>query len=295
MDTFTFTLTSAVARLAAALMVTAVATVICSTRAGAADADEAVAARRPAVVAHRGASGYAPENTLASVKLAWEMKADAVEVDVYLTKDNGIILSHDATTTRVSGQNLKVSETDSSDLRKLDVGKWKDAKYAGERMPFLEEVLATIPSGRKLFIEIKCGPEIAPYLKETVERSGKLSSCVIISFNAEAAAAAKQALPRVPAYWLVSSPRLEDGTFKPYDLPALTRNVAEKGLDGLDAHYGAVDAAMVTWFEKRKQLLYVWTVNDVQKGVELAGMGVAGITTDYPDRMLAALKGEAPK
>src|SRR5436190_9554723 len=95
------------------------------------------------LVAHRGASADAPENTVAAIKLAWEQKADASEFDVYLTKDGKIVVIHDATTKRTAGEDKKVADTSLEDLRKLEVGKWKNPKFAGEKIPTLEEMLAT--------------------------------------------------------------------------------------------------------------------------------------------------------
>src|SRR4030042_6528931 len=86
------------------------------------------------IIAHRGASYLAPENTVASSMLAWELCSDAVEVDIYLSKDNRIMCIHDSNTKRTSGQDYVVKETDSGVLRKLDVGLFKDSKYKGEKI-----------------------------------------------------------------------------------------------------------------------------------------------------------------
>src|SRR5215218_7394628 len=94
-------------------------------------ATPAVAADPPAVeiVGHRGASFDAPENTLASVKLAWEQKADAAEFDVFLSKDGKIVVIHDANTKRVAGVDKPVVQQTLEELRTLDVGKWKNPKF----------------------------------------------------------------------------------------------------------------------------------------------------------------------
>src|SRR5690349_6499814 len=117
------------------------------------------------IVAHRGASFDAPENTVASAKLGWEQKADAVEIDIYLSKDGRIVVLHDADTKRTAGSVGKVVESTAEHLRTLDAGSWKGADWKGEKIPFLEEIIATVPEGGRLFIEIKCGPEILPELE----------------------------------------------------------------------------------------------------------------------------------
>ena len=101
------------------------------------------------IIAHRGASYLAPENTMASVMLGWEKGAD-VEIDVYLTKDNKIVAIHDETTERTAGTDVNVAESTSEELRKLDVGSFKSEEYAGEQIPFLADIVKTIPPGRKL-------------------------------------------------------------------------------------------------------------------------------------------------
>ena len=133
----------------------------------------AIGGHRMILLAHRGESFIAPENTLAAFKLAWEKHAEAVELDVYLTHDNKIVVMHDAKTGRTAGTDLVLKDTDSAELRKLDVGKWKGEQYAGEKVPFLEEALATIPPRGRLLVEIKCGPELLPFLRDVLDKSGK--------------------------------------------------------------------------------------------------------------------------
>src|SRR5262245_4724666 len=99
------------------------------------------AAPKVEIVAHRGASYDAPENTLASLKLAWEQKADASEFDVFLSKDGKIVVIHDADTKRTAGVDKKVVSQTLDELRALDVGSWKNAKFKGEKIPTLDEML----------------------------------------------------------------------------------------------------------------------------------------------------------
>src|SRR5258706_7289864 len=111
------------------------------------------------IIAHRGASHDSPVNTLAAVQLGWKQRADAVEIDVQFSKDNHIVVIHDDTTRKTGGLRRKVGEQTLAELRTLDVGRWKDARWRGEKIPTLAEVLATIPDQRRLFVDIKCGPE----------------------------------------------------------------------------------------------------------------------------------------
>src|SRR4051812_3609387 len=147
------------------------------------------------IMGHRGASADAPENTVSSWKLGYAQGADACELDIHLTKDGKIIVSHDPNTKRTAGVDKKIVETDFDELRKLDVGKW--GKWAGkgftEKMPTLDEALALVPPGKRFLIEIKTHTEIMPALEEVIRRTPlKPEQTVFISFQYDAIAAAKK-------------------------------------------------------------------------------------------------------
>ena len=114
----------------------------------------------PLIVAHRGSSQQAPENTLPAFRLAWEQGADAIEGDFLITKDGKVVCIHDISTKRLTDKNLVVSKSNFEELRCVDVGAWKHEKFKGTKIPTISEVFATIPKGKKIFLEVKCGPEI---------------------------------------------------------------------------------------------------------------------------------------
>ena len=234
------------------------------------------------IIAHRGASWLAPENTLASVMLGWDKDAD-VEVDVYLTKDNRIVVIHDKTTQRTGDKNLKVSETNLEELRKVDVGRFKSEEFAGEKIPLLDEVIATIPAGRKLYVEIKCGPEILPFIEKVIDDSGKRSQIVIIAFDFDTIAAAKKLMTDIDAYWLKGTEK-DKATKKyiPHDT-ALVEKVRSRGLDGLDVHAGGITREFAEAVRGAGLKLYVWTVDDPEVAVLLTDLKVDGITTNRPE------------
>src|SRR5580704_16419303 len=123
------------------------------------------------VIAHRGASFDAPENTLAAFRLAWKQGADGIEGDFYLTDDGEIVCLHDSDTGRTGDRKLSVGQSTLEQLRKVDVGISKGEKFRGERIPTLAEVLAIVPAGKRIFIEVKCGPQILPALKRNLHQS----------------------------------------------------------------------------------------------------------------------------
>ena len=240
------------------------------------------------IIAHRGASHLAPENTMASVMLGWKKGAD-VEVDVYLSSDNRIVAIHDSTTKRTAGTELKVAETTASELRKLDVGSFKSEDFAGEKIPFLSDIIETIPPERKLYVEIKCGKEILPFLHRLIVDSGKMSQIVIIGFDLETVTASKK-LINVPTYWLKGTAKdKETKAWIPHD-PELIRIAQENGLDGVDVHYAGVTKEFVDAATDSGQKLYVWTVDDPEEAARLVKLGVAGITTNRPGWLRGQLK-----
>jgi len=244
------------------------------------------------IIAHRGASYIAPENTMASVMLGWEKDAD-VEVDVYMTKDNRIVVIHDKTTKRTAVTDVKVAESTSDELRKLDVGSFKAEEYAGEQIPFLADIVETIPRGRKLYVEIKCGQEILPYLRELLARSGKMSRIVIIAFDLETAAMSKELID-VPTYWLKGTEKIkETEQWVPHN-PQLVQTAKNKGLDGLDVHYAGVNKEFADAVKASGQKLYVWTVDEPEEAIRLIKLGVDGITTNRPGWLREQVKDGIP-
>lgn len=225
------------------------------------------------IIGHRGESYLAPENTVASSKLAWLLGADAVETDIYLTKDNRIICSHDANTKRTTGVDLLIRETASKELRKLDAGSFKDIKYKGEKLPFLSEIIRAVPEGKELVVEIKCGSEVLPYLKKDIRRYGKKRSFVFIAFDFKTISDTKKAFPDNKCYWLCSNPALFEKT-----LP----QVPAARLDGVSLNYLIISEKVAADVRNLNLELFTWTVDDPAEAKRLTGLGVRGITTNRP-------------
>ena len=242
-------------------------------------------AATPLIVAHRGASHDAPENTMAAFRLAMEQGADAFEADFYLTTEGRIVCFHDKDTERIAGKKLSISDTTFATLRALDVGQWKGLQWKGERMPTMEEVLAAVPEGKKIFIELKSGPEIVEPMAEVIERS-KLSpeQMVIISFHADAIAESKKRLPQLKAYWLCGFKDKEDGT-PPPTADEVIATLKRCRADGLDAQ-AVPENFNEAFIERLRDAGYgefhVWTVNDPAIARFYRDLGVASITTDRP-------------
>lgn len=234
------------------------------------------------VVGHRGSSKTAPENTVASAKLAWEQGADAVEVDVHLSSDNKIIVIHDNGTKRTSGVDLEVSKTPYSRLKELDVGSWKNAQYKGEKIPLLEDIVSIIPEGKLLVVEIKSDKKIVPFIKEAFQRHPKADQLIFIAFSYESIIDAKKAFPNNKSFWL-------SGSFKK-DAKTVLSGVKDDGLDGVDLNYKMLNQNLIETASALGLEVHTWTVNDLDKAKEFQAMGVRSITTDIPDEVLKAIR-----
>lgn len=242
------------------------------------------------IIAHRGFSALAPENTLSSFRLAWEKGTDACELDLYLTTDGKIVITHDENMKRVSGLDKMVAKSSCEELLTLDVGSWKSPAWKGEKMPTLDQALATMPVGQKrFFLEIKCGSEVVPALQQVLEpMKSRTEQLVVITFNHEAAVKTKRAMPWLKVYFLASG---KNKIKRPRtDLAELIASTQEAGLDGLDLGTDwSWSEAMVNQVHDAGLSLYVWTVNDAEKARQLAKFGVDGITTDDPVLIREAL------
>ena len=238
------------------------------------------------IVAHRGASHDAPENTLAAFNLAWEQGADGIEADFYLTSDGKIICLHDKDTQRTAGVKHVVCETPFDVLRGLDVGAWKGDDFRGERMPTLEEIIATVPKGKKFVIELKTGPEIVAPLVDTLKEAPLApEQIIIIAFDAETVAECKRRLPKIKAHWLVRYEQdKETGAWTPTreTVEATLRRIKADGLGSkaepthVDAEFlqELCDAGLCEW--------HVWTIDDPNVARFYQKLGAFGITTNRP-------------
>ncbi len=156
-------------------------------------------------------------------------------------------------------------------------------------MPFVEEVLATIPLNRMLFIEIKCGPDVLPPLKKAIDESGKAKNCSIIGFGLDTMAAARKTFPDMPVYYLRSRPKdPATNTAKPYSA-SLIRDVEERDLSGLNLHYDGITEAYVRKVKDAGLKIYAWTVDNMNEAIRLQRIGVHGITTNKPREVGEAL------
>ncbi|MGA5626282.1 glycerophosphodiester phosphodiesterase [Streptomyces cellulosae] len=260
------------------------------------------AAPAPVVVAHRGASGYAPENTLAAVDKAAALDAEWVENDVQRTKDGELVVLHDDSLQRTTDVEevfpdrapWKVKDFTAAEIARLDAGSWFDASYAGARVPTLEQFVHRIDQHRqKLLLEIK-NPELYPGIERDILKvladEGWLDPAhlrqrlTVQSFGADSVRTVHQLAPAVKTGLL--------GTPPVGDLPAYAAftDQINPSQASLTADYVTAVHALKGAHGKRLET-FTWTVNDAAAARRVAGYGVDGIITNNPDVVRDAVGG----
>ena len=228
-------------------------------------------------IAHRGASGRAPENTLAAFKKALEIGVDAVELDLHGAADGEIVVIHDSTLDRTTDLHGHINETPLETIQSADAGGWFDAEFAGESVPTLTEALACIGKEAIAVLEIK-DPLIAEAVVTKIHETDMLDFAVVISFHTAVLQTVRALEPRIATGWLIGS---QDG---PVSAVALCQQLGVLGSNLLNVNHELITAAFAYEIRRRGIALWCWTVDDVARMGELQTFGVQGITSNYPER-----------
>ena len=262
-------------------------TVLTSTPGHAAPGRKAGSAQQVVNVAHRGASAYAPENTLAAVRLGVDMGADFVEVDVQMTKDGHLVLMHDTTLKRTTDAEVRfprrspwsVKDFTLRQIRLLDAGSWYDEdRFRGEKVPTLAEVLDTLESGPAgLVLEVK-KPELYPGIGQKIAdqlaarpawRDGR-KPLIVQSFDWDFIRDFRQVMPNV-ALGLIGTPSTD----------SLASHAQYADL--INPKYGSFDAAYLRRVHERGMRAYGWTIDDPAEMRDAVELGVDGLISNRPD------------
>ena len=233
------------------------------------------------IIAHRGSSASAPENTMASIRQAIEDGADWIEIDVQESADGEIIVIHDSDLMKLAGVNIKAWEVTSKDLDEIDVGGWFAPEFSGERIPTLEAVLAEVKGKSRLVVELKYyghDEQLEQRVIELVESAQMQDEVMIMSLEY----AGIQKVRALRPGWKI-------GLLSARAVGDLTR---------LDADFLAVNMAlarpsMVQAVHAAGKEMYVWTVNDALAMSQVMSLGVDGVITDEPKKGREVLSARA--
>ena len=238
-------------------------------------------ADRPLILGHRGASATAPENTLAAFSRALAEGADGVELDVWRCATGEVVVIHDGDTARTCGERLRVAESPLAALRRLDAGAWKGARFRGERIPLLSEVLEALPDA-VVNVELKGRDRaLAGAVARLVAEAGAGARTLVSSFDFALVAAFRAAAPRVatgllfaPAWHRPLRVPLAAAWLRPSALHPDLRLCSPRRLAAWRAAGRAVN---------------VWTVDEPDEVRRLARAGVAGLVCNDPGAARRAL------
>lgn len=242
----------------------------------------------PMIIAHRGASGVAPENTLAAFRKATEIGVDLLELDVHRTKDGELVVIHDGTVNRTAKGKVggAIAALTLAQIQSLDAGAWKGAEYAGERVPTLQETLEA-SRGKAIFLIEGKVRGIEAQIAEVIQKTGMVNNVIYQSFDKESVRQFRQVLPQVPAGVLFGDPGISDQSVRG---AMLVTQVVEVNASIVAVSFYAISPEFVKYAHARGVTVFAWTVDDVATMQRMIDAGVDGILTNYPERLKAFLE-----
>lgn len=255
---------------------------------------------KPLNVAHRGASGHAPEHTLAAYELGEQMKGDYIEVDLQMTKDGHLIAMHDETVDRTTDGTGLVKEMTLEEIKELDAGSWFNERYPeyakeeyeGLQVPTLEEVFEKFGRGANYYIETK-SPEVYPGMEEKLLEildeykltgvNGRSSHVIIQSFSSESLVKLHELNPNIPLVQLLwySSP----ASISDLELEAIKQYAI-----GVGPNFKRIDQGYVENVRENGLQIHPYTINEKEEIRKALEWGVTGLFTNFPDRFNEVLK-----
>lgn len=235
----------------------------------------------PIIFGHRGASGYAPENTISAFRMAQKMGSHGLEFDVQLTKDGVPVVIHDETLDRTTDLKGQVSTYNWKQIQKADAGSWLDTRWSGEHIPSLEEVLREF-SDLLLNIELKNSIVTYPGLEEKVltliRKYCQIDNVIVSSFN-------HQSLLKVKKL----EPLIKTGILYEEEPTDAVHYSLQLGANAVHPDFRLLTKEKTAAFHERGLFVNTWTVNERVDVEKMIRIGVDGIITNYPDRVLSLL------
>lgn len=234
------------------------------------------------IFGHRGASAYAPMNTIPAFELALRQDADGIELDVHLSADGQLIVLHDFTVDHTTDGSGPAKSMTLAKLKTLDAGYKFGEQFRGTRIPTLDEVFAAVGGKLLINVEIKSETEdtdgVEQVTADCIRRHNLLQSVIVSSFNPLALKRFRAILPEVAIGYLYAP----DYSFFPEVMDALTH-------EAIHPYHESIDPVLVERATRAGQVINTWTVNDPARAIALRDLGVPGIITDKPDVIRKAL------
>ncbi len=241
----------------------------------------------PKVIAHRGGSNLAPENTLAAFKNAIELGVDMIEIDVEQTSDSVVVVLHDDKVDRTTNGSGWVDSLSYEYVKTLDAGSWFSEEYKDEKIPSLDDVLALVNGQVILLIEIKGGSEtylgIEKRTVEAIKKHNAIPWTIVQSFNEKAVERVKDLDPDIMTYYLLGR------NFPEYYETYINKGNVDSQIfkyDGIAVHYSVLNANNVDSIKSTGLGVFSWTVDESADVENMIRIGVDGIITDSPDEII---------
>lgn len=232
------------------------------------------------IIAHRGASGYAPENTRASILKGLELDCDGFEIDVQLTNLGEVVVFHDFSLERITSKISYIKDENLQDLKKMDIGSWFSKEFKDEKIMTLEELLDLIPKNKILNIEIKVRhneknqieKKVIEILKNKKRIEGKI---IISSFNHGVIKNINKLEPKLKTGLLLTAGILNIENY------IKTNNLK---IYSIHSHGEFTGKEMVKKMNEVGIKTYIWTINNIKEAKMFKDFGVTGIITNFPDK-----------
>ena len=240
----------------------------------------------PVRIAHRGASGSAPENTAAAFERAIRIGVDAIEIDVHGTSDGRVVVIHDATLDRTTDRRGLVRQQTLDQIRSADAGTWFGREFKGAQIPLLEEAIETTRHRALLLVEIK-GEFLAEKVLQIVDDMEAADQVVIQSFNPETIRRVKLLDAGIPTALLIGKLPAAPSRVR---ARRLVKQVLEVGANALAIWHATLTPPFFEEMRKRAVSVWAWTVDEELVIRDMVQMGVQGIITNHPERLNGILE-----
>ena len=238
--------------------------------------------RSPWVIAHRGASGHTPENTMVAFQRAVELGASFIETDLQVTRDGCFVAIHDDTVDRTTNGSGEVQEFTLDELRRVDAGLWFDRDFMGERIPTLAQILEfSIAHDVVFYLELKypAMTDMDHALVAALQKAPSMARTIVISFDPATLAPLRRIDPSIMVGLLVEE-----------NYPDCIQAARELGAGQLCPKFSCVTPALVEQAHRADLKVITWTVNSAESMRAMIAAGVDGIMTDFPDRLRAVIE-----